>query len=195
MSDAVAARCLEAFDGTAEAHRRAAPVLVDGIARTVVRMRDALVGGGKVLACGNGGSAAESQHFAAELSGRFRRERKALAALALTVDTSVLTAIGNDYGFDRVFARQVEAVGRQGDVLLAISTSGRSPNVIAAAQTARALGVAVVALTGADAGPLGLEADEVLAVPDGDTARVQEVHLTVLHVLCDEIERALAGDA
>ena len=193
MSDAVATRCLEAFDGTVEAHRRAAPVLADGLSRTVGRMRDALARGGKVLACGNGGSAAESQHFAAELSGRFRRERKALAAMALTVDTSALTAIGNDYGFDRVFARQVEAVGRQGDVLLAISTSGRSPNVVAAAQTARALGVTVVALTGADAGPLGLEADEVLAVPDGDTARVQEVHLTVLHVLCDEIERALAG--
>ena len=192
MTDPVSARCLEAFDETAAAHRRAASVLVPGITRTIALICETLSAGGKVLACGNGGSAAESQHFAAELSGRFRKERAAWPAMALTVDTSALTAIGNDYGFDRIFARQVEAFGRRGDVLLALSTSGRSANVVAAAQQGQALGLHVVALTGADAGPLGAVADEVIAVPETDTARVQEVHLTVLHVLCDEIERALA---
>lgn len=195
MTDPVAARCLDAFDATAQVHRRAAPVLVDGITRTIARIAATLAAGGKVLACGNGGSAAESQHFAAELSGRFRKERAAWPAMALTVDTSALTAIGNDYGFERVFARQVEAFGQRGDVLLALSTSGRSANVVAAAREARARGLYVVALTGAAAGPLGAAADEVLAVPEADTARVQEVHLTVLHMVCDEIERALAGDA
>jgi len=184
-----AARCLATLAAAAEAHHRAAPVLVDGMVRTVEQIRRALASGGQVLVCGNGGSAAESQHFAAELSGRYRRERRALAALALTVDTSALTAIGNDYGFAQVFARQVEAYGRGGDVLVVLSTSGRSANVIAAAEAGRARGLHVVALTGHDAGPLADVAHEVLAVPDRDTARVQEVHLTVLHALCDEVER------
>ncbi len=195
MTDPVVARCLGAFEETAAAHRRAAPALAMGIARAAARICDVLTAGGKVLACGNGGSAAESQHFAAELSGRFRRERTAWPAMALTVDTSALTAIGNDYGFERVFARQVEAFGRPGDVLLVLSTSGRSANVVAAAREGQARGLYVVALTGADPGPLAEVADQVLAVPDTDTARTQEVHLTVLHVLCDEIERALAGEA
>lgn len=143
--------------------------------------------------CGNGGSAAESQHFAAELTGRFRRERRAWAAVALTTDSSALTAIANDYGFEQVFARQVEAVGRSGDVLLAISTSGASPNVLAAARRARALGVQVVALTGPDPGPLATDADVVIAAPGASTARVQEVHLTLLHAMCDELETALCG--
>jgi D-sedoheptulose 7-phosphate isomerase len=193
VSDA-AARCLAAFAGAAEAQTRAAPVLVAGIVRTAQTIRERLAAGGQVLVCGNGGSAAESQHFAAELSGRYRRERRALAALALTVDTSALTAIGNDYGFDHVFARQVEAYGRPGDVLLLLSTSGRSANVVAAAHAGRTGGLHVVALTGHDAGPLRSVAHEVLAVPETDTARVQEVHLTVLHALCDEVERAVAGD-
>lgn len=192
MTDA-AARCLATFAGAAESHQRAAPLLVEGVVRTAGKIRQTLDSGGRVLVCGNGGSAAESQHFAAELSGRYRRERRALAALALTVDTSALTAIGNDYGFDHVFARQVEAHGRSGDVLLVLSTSGRSANVVAAARAARAQGLHVVALTGHDPGPLGEAAHEVLAVPDADTARVQEVHLTVLHALCEEVERALAG--
>lgn len=195
MTDPVAARCLAAFEATIEAHRRAAPVLSAGAARVAARMATVLAAGGKVLACGNGGSAAESQHFAAELSGRFRRERAAWPAMALTVDTSALTAIGNDYGFVRVFARQVEAFGRPGDVLVALSTSGRSANVVAAAQQARAQGLYVVALTGATPGPLGEAADEILAVPETDTARVQEVHLTLLHMLCDELERAMAGES
>ncbi len=195
MTADAAARCRAACEAAAEAHRRAGDTLAAHVARAVRRLDEALGAGRKVLVCGNGGSAAECQHFAAELTGRFRRERQALPALALTVDTSALTAIGNDYGFDRVFARQVEAYGQPGDVLLALSTSGRSANVVAAAEAARARGVAVVALTGADPGPLGAAADEVLAVPEADTARVQEVHLTLLHVMCDEIERALAGEA
>ena len=191
MSDP-AARCLAAFADAADAHRRAAPALVDGIVRAAARMAGSLAAGGRVLVCGNGGSAAESQHFASELSGRFRLERRAWPALALTVDSSALTAIGNDYGFEHVFARQVEAYGRPGDVLLVLSTSGRSANVVKAARVGRETGLHVVALTGADAGPLGEVAEEVIAVPAVDTARVQEVHLTVLHALCDEVERALA---
>ena len=152
---------------------------------------------GKVLVCGNGGSAAESQHFAAELSGRFRTERRGLAGDgARRVDTSALTAIGNDYGFERVFARQVEALGRPGDVLLVLSTSGRSPNVVAAAQAGAGRRADGGGAHGRRRpGRSAALADEVLAVPERDTARVQEVHLTVLHVLCDEIERALARDA
>lgn len=193
--DLVAARCLAACEAAAVAHRRSGPAVAAGVAHAAMRLRDALAAGRKVLVCGNGGSAAESQHFAAELTGRFRRERQALPAVALTVDTSALTAIGNDYGFERVFARQVEAFGQPGDVLLALSTSGRSPNVVAAAEAARERGLAVIALTGAQPGPLGAVADEVVAVPEADTAHVQEVHLTLLHVLCDEIERGLAGEA
>jgi D-sedoheptulose 7-phosphate isomerase len=194
VTDAVAARCLEVFEVTAKAHRDAAPQLAGALSEVVDVMCGALRAGRKILVCGNGGSAAESQHFAAELTGRFRRERGALAALALSVDTSALTAIGNDYGFERVFSRQVEALGQPGDVLLAISTSGRSPNVVQAAQVARARQMTVVGLTGRLGEALGEQAHVTLAVPHADTARVQEVHLTVLHVLCDEIERALAGE-
>lgn len=192
MTGSAEATLGEVFRAAALAHERARTSLVPTLARVCQRLTACLSQGGQVLVCGNGGSAAESQHFAAELTGRFKRERRGWPALALTVDTSALTAIGNDYGFDRVFARQVEAFGRRGDVLVAISTSGRSPNVVAAAQEGRARGLHVVALTGATPGALGAEADEVIAVPDADTARVQEVHLTVLHAICDEVERALA---
>jgi len=195
VTASIAARCRQALAEAAAAHERAATVLDRPVAEAARLLVEALAGGCKVLVCGNGGSAAESQHFAAELTGRYRRERKGLAALALSVDTSALTAIGNDYGFERVFARQVEALGRPGDVLVAISTSGRSANVVAAAETARAGGLRVVAVTGQDPGPLGALADVTLAVPDPVTAHVQEVHLTLLHVLCDEIERALVLDA
>jgi D-sedoheptulose 7-phosphate isomerase len=182
VTDPATDRCVEALETAAEVHRRAARVLAGNVSVAASRLSAALAGGNSVLVCGNGGSAAESQHFAAELTGRFKRERQAWPVIALTVDTSALTAIGNDYGFERVFARQVEAYGRTGDVL-------------AAADAAHARGMAVIALTGAMAGPLGERADVVLAVPESDTARVQEVHLTVLHVLCDEIERALAAEA
>jgi D-sedoheptulose 7-phosphate isomerase len=151
-----------------------------------------LRGGGKLLVFGNGGSASDAQHVAAELVGRFQQERAAMAALALTADTSVLTSIGNDYAFDRVFVRQIEALGRKGDVALGISTSGRSPNVVAALESARARGMQTVALTGGDGGAVGRAADIHVNVPGDSTARVQEVHRTLLHVMCDLVERALA---
>lgn len=145
--------------------------------------------GGKILVFGNGGSASDAQHFAAELVGRFMRERRALASIALTTDTSILTALANDYAFDRVFARQVEALGRPGDVALGISTSGQSANVLAAFAAARALGLSVVALTGRDGGEVGRAADIHINVPSPSTARVQEVHRTLLHAICELIER------
>ncbi len=155
---------------------------------------DALRAGRKVLAFGNGGSAAEAQHFAAELSGRFARERRALAALALTTDSSAITAIGNDYGFDRIFARQVEALGQPGDVAVGISTSGRSANVLAALATARERGLHRITLTGDRGGEMAALADVHIGVPGTTTARVQEVQLTVLHAICDLVEQAIAAD-
>ncbi|HEY8549823.1 MAG TPA: SIS domain-containing protein [Vicinamibacterales bacterium] len=166
-----------------------APRIVEAASRCSAALRR----GGRVLVFGNGGSAAEAQHFAAELSGRFRRERRALGALALTTDTSVLTAVGNDYGFDRVFARQVEAFGQAGDVAIGISTSGRSPNVVAGLAAARAAGLETIALTGGDPGPLAAHADVVLPVAGPSTARVQEGHLTVLHIICDLVESDVAA--
>ena len=151
---------------------------------------EALAAGGTLLVFGNGGSAADAQHVAAELVGRFLRERKGLAAIALTTDTSVLTSVANDYAFDRVFARQIEALGRRGDVALGISTSGRSPSIVAALEAARVLGVRTIALTGCDGGAVGRLADIHVNVPSDSTPRVQEVHRTLLHVICDLVERA-----
>jgi phosphoheptose isomerase len=155
---------------------------------------DALTRGGKLLLFGNGGSAADAQHVAAELVGRFQRERAALAAMALTSDTSVLTSIGNDYAYDRVFARQIEALGRPGDVALGISTSGASPNVVAGLEAAKALRLQTIALTGRDGGAIGRAAAIHVNVPSDVTARVQEVHRTLLHVMCDLVERAFEQD-
>jgi phosphoheptose isomerase len=151
----------------------------------------ALRGGGKLLVFGNGGSAADAQHVAAELLGRFERERGALAAVALTTDASVLTSVANDYAFERVFARQVEGLGRRGDVAMGISTSGASPNVVAGMNAARALGLQTIAVTGADGGAVGRDAAIHVNVPSGSAARVQEVHRTLLHVICDLVERDL----
>jgi D-sedoheptulose 7-phosphate isomerase len=154
-------------------------------------MVEALRAGGRILVCGNGGSAADAQHFAAELVGRFERERAALAAIALTTDSSIVTAVANDYDFARIFSRQVEALGRPGDVVLGISTSGASANVIAAFAAARAGGLTTVALTGCDGGAVGAAADIHVNVPAASTARVQEVHRTLLHSMCALIEREL----
>ena len=151
-------------------------------------MSDCLLAGRKVLVFGNGGSASDAQHFSAELVGRFMKERAAMAAIALTVDTSILTAIANDYSYKQVFARQIEALGQPGDVAMGISTSGESPNVIAALQTAKAKGLKTIALTGRDGGGVGRTADIHVNVPDQNTARVQEVHRTLLHVMCEVIE-------
>jgi D-sedoheptulose 7-phosphate isomerase len=162
----------------------------------LLRVGAAIVGrlraGGKLLVFGNGGSAADAQHFAGELVGRFRRERQGLPALALTTDPTVVTAVGNDLGFEHVFRRQVDAHGRAGDVAVGISTSGRSPNVIAALALARERGLLAVGLTGAGGGAVAGVVDHLVAVPDTDTARVQEVHGMVVHVLCELIEEAFA---
>ena len=166
-----------------------AATMSEAIADCADRIASALFGGGKLLLCGNGGSAADCQHIAAELTGRFRANREALAAISLTTDTSALTAIANDFGFEQVFARQVEALGRAGDVLLAVSTSGRSPNVLQAARMARGRGLYVIALTGPKADALGELADLVLTVPGLTTDRIQELHITIGHIVCDLIER------
>jgi len=181
-----------AFTDAVEAHRRVLGESPDAILAAADMLVRALRSGGRVLVCGNGGSAADSQHFAAELVGRFVRERQAWPALALTTDTSVLTAVGNDYGFDRIFARQVEAHGRHGDVLVGISTSGGSPDELAAVASARRAGMSCIALTGRDGGALGAAVDVHLNVPSASTARAQEVHRTLLHVLCDLVESELA---
>lgn len=146
--------------------------------------------GGRVLACGNGGSALQAQHLVAELVGRFRRERPPLAALALSADTGVLTAIANDYGVEEVFARQLRALGRPGDLLLAFSTSGNSPNVLRAVATAREIGLRTVAFCGAG-GRLAASTDYALAIPSRDTARIQEGHLLLIHLLCERVEAEL----
>lgn len=175
----------------------AAKVLSAPIARGIELMAGSLKTGGKILACGNGGSAADAQHFAAELVNRFERERPPLASIALTTDSSTLTSIANDYGYDQVFEKQVRALGRKGDVLLAISTSGNSANVVAAVQAARELGVAVVALTGRGGGKMAehlAPGDVHVCVPHTRTMRIQEVHLLVLHCLCDGIDSELFGE-
>jgi D-sedoheptulose 7-phosphate isomerase len=154
-------------------------------------MHEALAAGRKILAFGNGGSATDAQHFAAELVGRFMRERAAMPAIALTADTAILTSIGNDYSFRQVFARQIEALGGAGDVALGISTSGESPNIVAALQVARQRGLKTIALTGRDGGSVGAAAEIHVNVPDQNTARVQEVHRTLLHVMCEVIETGL----
>lgn len=185
------------FEASAETKRRAIDVLAAPIVKATETMAAALKAGGKILACGNGGSAADCQHFAAELVGRFERERAELAAVALTTDSSILTAIANDYDYSRVFAKQVLALGRAGDVLLAISTSGNSVNVTAAIDAAHRRDMLVVALTGKDGGAIGKSlapGDVEIRVPAERTARIQEVHLLTIHCLCDGIDCLLFGE-
>jgi D-sedoheptulose 7-phosphate isomerase len=151
----------------------------------------ALRSGNKILLIGNGGSAADAQHIAAEIIGRYKQERPAYAALALTTDTSALTAIANDYGFEQVFARQVEGLGQRGDVLLALSTSGRSPNIVAALRTARARGLVTIGFTGSKGHAMGALCDHLLVSPSDDTPVIQQIHLAVAHGICDEIEQTM----
>jgi D-sedoheptulose 7-phosphate isomerase len=170
--------------------------LATPIAAAAQLMVDCLKADGKILACGNGGSAADAQHFSAELLNRFEKERPGLAGLALTTDSSTLTSIANDYDFNQIFSKQVRALGRDGDVLLAISTSGNSKNVIAAIEAAHESGLSVVALTGRDGGLCGelMSTNDVhICVPAQSTARIQEVHLLTLHCLCDAIDCLLLG--
>jgi len=153
-----------------------------------------LVGGGKVLACGNGGSAADAQHFVAELVGRYLEERRALAAVALNTDAAVLTCLSNDYDYERVFSRQVEALGRPGDVFIGITTSGRSPNILRALETAGRLGLATAALLGRDGGPALALAGLAIVVPSNETARIQECHGLMIHLMCEALDQRLRED-
>ena len=165
--------------------------LIGNIGRAADVCIRVLQNGGKLLLCGNGGSAADAQHIAAELTGRFIKDRPALYAEALHVNTSALTAIANDYGFEHVFARQVEAMGRKGDMLIGLSTSGNSPNVVRAMELARRQEMTTIGMTGATGGRLSQVSDLLIAVPSADTARIQEVHLLIGHIWCGLIERAL----
>ncbi len=185
------------FEDSARLKRESAKLLTAPIARAIGLMSASLKAGGKILACGNGGSAADAQHFAAELVNRFERERPPLAAIALTTDSSALTSIANDYSYAQVFEKQLRALGRKSDVLFAISTSGKSESVLAAVRAARELGLRTVALTGNGGGPMAglLAAEDVhICVPHTRTMRIQEVHLLALHCLCDGIDLQLFGD-
>jgi len=189
-------RISEHFIDSAQTKLSSTEILAAPIADAIELMVSSLMANGKILACGNGGSAADAQHFAAELVGRYERERPELAAIALTVDTSILTAIANDYGFEHVFSKQVRALGQPNDILLALSTSGNSGNVIEAVRAAHEREMRVVALTGRGGGRLAeilSERDIHICVPAERTARIQEVHLLTLHCLCDGIDCMLLG--
>jgi D-sedoheptulose 7-phosphate isomerase len=179
-------------------HRRVADAMIASLVPSIdaagALLVARLLAGGKVLAFGNGGSAADAQHFVAELVGRYRRERRALPAIALTVDPSIVTAISNDYGFDDVFARQVRAHARPGDLAFGLSTSGNSENVCRALDAAREAGAGTVALTGGSGGRMTAAADLCVVVPSAETPRIQEAHIAILHILCDLVDGAFPGD-
>jgi D-sedoheptulose 7-phosphate isomerase len=190
-------RIEQQFIDSADLKYQSAQTLSKPIAAAVGALLMCVTGGGKVMACGNGGSAADAQHFAAEFVGRFERERPELGAIALSTDSSILTAIANDFHFDQIFSKQVRALGQPGDVLLAISTSGNSRNVLAAIESAHERDLIVVALTGKGGGKIGQvlrETDVHICVPHERTARIQEVHLLVLHCLCDGVDSQLLGE-
>ena len=190
-------RIEQQFIDSADLKYQSAQALSKPIAAAVGALLMCVTGGGKVMACGNGGSAADAQHFAAEFVGRFERERPELGAIALSTDSSILTAIANDYNYDQIFAKQVRALGQSGDVLLAITTSGSSPNVLAAIEAAHERDMTVVALTGKGGGKMNLalrETDVHVCVPHDRTARIQEVHLLTIHCICDGVDTQLLGD-
>ncbi|MFC5497213.1 phosphoheptose isomerase [Caenimonas terrae] len=190
-------RIQQHFIDSADLKYQAAQSLSKPIAAAVQAVLACVTSGGKVLACGNGGSAADAQHFSAEFIGRFERERPELGAIALTTDSSILTAIGNDYDFTRIFAKQVRGLGQAGDVLLALSTSGNSANILAAIEAAHEREMSVVALTGRGGGKIAnvlRETDVHICVPHDRTARIQEVHLLVLHCICDGVDTQLLGE-
>ncbi len=187
----------QSFIDSADLKYQAAQQLSKPIAMGIQALITCVTGGGKVLACGNGGSAADSQHFAAEFVGRYERERPELAAIALTTDSSVLTALSNDYGFEQIYAKQVRALGQAGDVLVAITTSGASPNVLAAVKAAHEREMTVIALTGKGGGKMSAslrETDIHICVPHDRTSRIQEVHLLALHCLCEGVDNQLLGE-
>jgi len=185
------------FADSAQLKVDAIGTLEQPIARAAALMTECLLSDGKLLACGNGGSASDAQHFAAEMVGRFERERPELPAISLSTDTSILTAIANDYDYSQVFAKQVRALGRAGDILLALSTSGNSTNVALAVEAAHERDMRIVALTGKGGGRIGellRESDVHVCVPHNVTARIQEVHLLTIHCICDAIDASLLGD-
>ena len=188
------ARASQHFLDSIAVKQEAEKILPKQVARGIVAMTNCLRAGGKVMACGNGGSAADAQHFAAELIGRFERERQELAAIALTTDTSILTAVGNDYSYDEIFSKQVRGLGKKGDILIGISTSGNSKNVVKAIEAAKKLDIKIIALTGNGGGKIAslLDADDIhLCAPSTRTARIQETHLVLLHALCDGVDHLL----
>jgi len=193
----IQSRISQNFIESIEEKKKAQATLVMSIAEAIQTMVTSLQRGNKILACGNGGSAADAQHFSAELLNRFERERHPLAALALTTDSSTLTSIGNDYDFAQIFSKQIKGLGREGDVLLAISTSGNSANIIDAVNVAQEKKMRVIGLTGGSGGALSATLrpeDTVISVPSKKTARIQEVHLLCLHCFCDGIDAVLLGD-
>lgn len=190
-------RIQQHFIESADLKYQAAPLLSKPIADAVQALLTCVTGGGKVLICGNGGSAADAQHFAAEFVGRFERERPELASIALTTDSSILTAVANDYGFSVIFSRQVRALGQAGDVLIAITTSGNSENILKAIEAAHEREMVVIGLSGRGGGKMTRalrDTDVHICVPHDRTARVQEVHLLTLHCLCDAVDDLLLGD-
>ena len=190
-------RIAQHFQDSIDTKQRVATTLTPHIAAAAKAMVNCLKHGGKILACGNGGSAGDSQHFAAELIGRFEREREELAAIALTTDSSILTAVANDYSFDEVFSKQVRGLGKPGDILFAISTSGNSKNVVCAIQAAHLKGLHVVGMTGRGGGTIASlmkTGDVLLNVDSQVTTRIQEVHLLMLHCLCDAIDNLMFGE-
>ena len=190
-------RIHEHFIASADLKYQAAEALSAPISMAIETLWAAVTNGCKVLACGNGGSAADAQHFAAEFVGRFERERPELGAIALTTDSSILTAIANDYDFNQIYVKQVRALGQPGDVLLAISTSGNSANILAAIEAAHEREMTIVAMTGKGGGKIGMalrDTDVHICVPHDRTARIQEVHLLVLHCLCDGVDTQLLGE-
>lgn len=189
-------RVLGLFQDSIDTKQRASSILPPSIAAAAQVMTNCLTNGNKIMSCGNGGSAADAQHFSSEMLNRFELERPALPAIALTTDSSTLTSIANDYAYKHVFAKQIKALGNPGDVLLAISTSGNSENVVFAAETAKERGLAVVALTGNEGGKLATMLDDTdveIRAPGNSTARIQEIHLLTIHCLCDLIDRSLLG--
>jgi len=190
-SDSFTRWVIDEIEASIDVKRRTIETQAPMIVAIAERVVETFRRGGKLLLCGNGGSAADAQHIAAEFVSRFRRERHGLPAIALTTDTSILTAISNDYGYERVFARQIEALGRPGDMVIGISTSGISASVIAAMRAARNGSMATVGFTGASGGTLVDHVDLCLCVPSHNTARIQEVHITVAHVVCEIVERTL----
>jgi D-sedoheptulose 7-phosphate isomerase len=188
------ARASQHFLDSIATKQEAEKILPEKVARGIVAITECLRAGGKVMACGNGGSAADAQHFSAELIGRFERERQELAAIALTTDTSILTAVGNDYSYDEIFSKQVRGLGKKDDILLAISTSGNSKNVVRAIEAAKKIGIKIIALTGNGGGKIAtlLDGHDIhLCAPSTRTARIQETHLVLLHAICDGVDHLL----